>query len=221
MVVALLMHVGDETAIDLDLVEREGAQVIERGVAGTEIVQGDLHAQLPDSVQHRQRFLALLHQQVLGDLELQPVRCNAGRGQRIDDVVEQIAVAHLGGRQVDRDEQFFRPVRRFGQRFAKDPRSDGHDLIGLLGDGDEDVGRDHPAFRMVPPQKRFVARRHPRACIQQRLEMHFELSAGQSRTQVQFQRAALLHPLLHRGIEHGSAPSAVRLGIVKREIGGL
>ena len=37
----------DERAVDLDLVEREHAQVAQRRIAGAEVVENDRHAQAP------------------------------------------------------------------------------------------------------------------------------------------------------------------------------
>ncbi len=45
--VYLRTELARERAIDLDLVEREAAQIAERGIAGAEIVHRDADAELP------------------------------------------------------------------------------------------------------------------------------------------------------------------------------
>src|SRR5579859_7482048 len=67
-----------ERAIDLDLVEREAAQIAQRGIAGAEIVERDLDAELAQLEQHLARRLAALQQHGFGDLELEPPRRQAG-----------------------------------------------------------------------------------------------------------------------------------------------
>ena len=84
------VHVGNEGAIDLDLVEREAAQVAERAIAGAEIVHGDAHAELAQLVQRGERVLAVLQQDRFGDLELEPVGRQAGGGERLQHHLDQV-----------------------------------------------------------------------------------------------------------------------------------
>ena len=86
-------HVLDEGSVDLDLVERETAQIAERRIAGAEIVHRDPHAELAQLVQGRQRRVGVLQQHRLGDLELQPLGAQAGGRQRARDHLHQIAAA--------------------------------------------------------------------------------------------------------------------------------
>src|SRR5437868_489657 len=60
---------GDERGIDLDDVQRELAQVGERGVAGPEVVDGQLHAQLVQAGQLLDDHLVLFDQDPLVDLD--------------------------------------------------------------------------------------------------------------------------------------------------------
>lgn len=45
------VKIPDEASIDLDLVEREAAQVAERGVGRTEVIKADLYTETPELVQ--------------------------------------------------------------------------------------------------------------------------------------------------------------------------
>jgi hypothetical protein len=70
-------EIAHEGLVDLDLVEREAAQIAQARIAGAEIIHRDPH---PERAQRMQRGLylaALLQQQGFGDLELQPPRRQA------------------------------------------------------------------------------------------------------------------------------------------------
>ena len=92
-----LLH---ELLIDLHAVDREAAQVVERRVAGAEIVDGDLHAHLAQAVQRGDRARRVLHGQALGDLQLEIARRQAGALQRRGDHLRQIAVLELARREI-------------------------------------------------------------------------------------------------------------------------
>src|SRR5580704_10872131 len=49
--IVFLAELADEGAVDLDLVEREAAQIAERRIAGAEIVHADAHAEIADLMQ--------------------------------------------------------------------------------------------------------------------------------------------------------------------------
>src|SRR5205085_9123043 len=70
--VLTLRKVADERLVDLDLVEREAAEIAERGVSGAEIVHGDMHAERAQLMQDRERRLVVLKQHGFRDLELEP-----------------------------------------------------------------------------------------------------------------------------------------------------
>ena len=96
---------GDERLVDLDLVEREHAQIAERRIAGAEIVEHDARRRARRSrCEDGDVAGVLLQQHRFGDLELQPFRRQAGVGQRVaDDHLDQVAAAELHRRQVDRE----------------------------------------------------------------------------------------------------------------------
>src|SRR5579862_230284 len=77
------MDLLDERAVDLDPVERKGAQVRKRRVAGAEIVHRDLDAERLDLTQRRQRAVEVAHQRRFGDLDLEPLAGQAGLDQRL------------------------------------------------------------------------------------------------------------------------------------------
>ena len=80
------------------------AQVAE-GRADAEVIQHQADAKAP---QAGEGLLApLVHKQKrgLGQLELQPVRAEAGLGQNLLDLGQQVVVLQLARRQIDRDPQ--------------------------------------------------------------------------------------------------------------------
>ena len=65
------VELGHEGAVDLEGVEGEPVQVAERRVAGAEVVQVQLDPQLLQPVEQARDRLRALHEDALGDLELQ------------------------------------------------------------------------------------------------------------------------------------------------------
>ena len=63
----------DEAAVDLDLVERERAQVAEARIAGAEIVHRDAHAERGELLEQRAHPGLVVQQHRFGDLELEPL----------------------------------------------------------------------------------------------------------------------------------------------------
>ena len=70
-----------ERAVDLDRVERQVLEVRERRVAGPEVVEDEPDAELAQRPQRPRPGLGLVHQDALGDLELEEVR-RAARSRR-------------------------------------------------------------------------------------------------------------------------------------------
>src|SRR5436305_7663142 len=61
-------HRAHEGAVDLDLARGERGQVVDRGVAGTEVVHGDVDAEVAQRAQDGDRPLRVDHRRALGDL---------------------------------------------------------------------------------------------------------------------------------------------------------
>ena len=85
----------DEAAVDLQRVEIGAAQIAERGIAGAEIVHGELHAEALDLLEHLLGGAGQLEEHGLGDLELEPARLQAGLGQRGDEGDDEAGIAQL------------------------------------------------------------------------------------------------------------------------------
>ena len=76
------LELADEGAVDLDLVDREAAQVAQRGIAGAEIVERDAEAGARSWPMRVAAASRSLDQDALGDLELEPARARARLGER-------------------------------------------------------------------------------------------------------------------------------------------
>ena len=62
-----------ERTVDLDLVERETAQIAQRRIAGSEIIERNPDAEAAQLVQDRKRRLAVLQQHRFGDLQFEAI----------------------------------------------------------------------------------------------------------------------------------------------------
>ena len=94
---ALGVDIANEASVDLDLVQREALQIGQRRVPGAEVVHGDAHAEFLEVLQHLVGMGAVVEEQALGDLDLQPVRLQAGLQQRCRDQCR-----HITARELDR-----------------------------------------------------------------------------------------------------------------------
>ena len=153
----LVRDVLHERAVDLDLVEREAAQVAQAGVAGAEIVHREVDAERAQLMQGGERGRGVLHQHGLGDLEFQPAGRQARARQRPHDDLEQALADQLDGGEVDRHLDVLRPGRRVGAGAVDHPFADRDDQAELLGERDEIARRDQPAHRMLPADQRLEA----------------------------------------------------------------
>ena len=99
----------DEGPVDLQLVEREFAQIGEAGIAGSEVVERDPHAERSQPMQHGYDRLGIVDKKALGDLQFEPVRRKAGTGERVFHIRHDRAVPELVGRDIDRHGQMIAP----------------------------------------------------------------------------------------------------------------
>jgi len=150
-------EIHHEGAVDLDLVEREGLQIAQRGIARAEIVHRDAHAEPFQPPQQRETTVEILDQHALGDFEFKPVGREPGFEQDRMDEADEVAVHELRRRQVDGDLQRRRPGGRLAAGLAQDPLAHFHDQAALFGERNEIAGRDETAHRMQPARQRLEA----------------------------------------------------------------
>ena len=80
LVTGVFADTGDETAVDLQLLDGKHLEVAERGIAGAEIVDGQLDAQIAQTFEN---ILAAFnrHDHRFGQFQLQALRRQAGLRQ--------------------------------------------------------------------------------------------------------------------------------------------
>ena len=151
-----------EAAVDLELVEREAAQIEQARIAGAEIVEREPHAERLQPQHGGFGGVDIAEQHAFGELELEPRRVEFGLGQDALDHVDEIGAAELQRRDVDRDGEA-RPGLAVEAGAAQHPGAELDDQAAMLGDGDEFDRRDFAARRMRPaaraPRRRSSSRR--------------------------------------------------------------
>ena len=103
--VGRLFDRAHEAAVDLELVEREAAQIEQARIAGAEIVERKPHAERLEPKHRGFRRVDIAEQHAFGQLELEPRRIEIGFLQDALDHVDEIDAAELQRRDVDRDGQ--------------------------------------------------------------------------------------------------------------------
>ena len=97
-------ELGHERAVDLHDVDREPAQVVERRVAGAEVVDREQHAGVLELAERRQREVGVLEQRALGDLEAEAGRDPTPASRSVGaDPVDEVGLRELARRQVHRE----------------------------------------------------------------------------------------------------------------------
>ena len=85
------------------IVEGQGLELRQRGVAGPEVVKRDRDPAVLQALHHRHRMLGMLDQRPFGDFQLEAIGREAGFGQQLKDALGQLRVAELHRRDVDGD----------------------------------------------------------------------------------------------------------------------
>src|SRR2546423_1793539 len=184
-VLLLAVHRHHEGAIDLDLVHRQLAQVRERRVAGAEVVHGEADAGVAQALEDLLRARRVGEHARLGELELEDARVEAVAIQQPRDLGRKLVVEDVPHRDVHGDRQveaLLAPARALLERLLDDEERERPDEAGVLCDGDEDVGRDEAALRVLPADERLDAAH--RAVGEPRLRLGVEHALRPSRATV-------------------------------------
>ena len=216
--VLLAAERAGERARDLDLVEL--LQVAQAGIAGAEVVDRDPDAQSLELVEDRAGDLGVAQQRALGDLELEAFGLEAGLGERLADLVDQLAMEELRGRQVDRHADPG-PGGCARAGLVQHPGAERHDQAGLLGDRQELAGQDQALLRVAPAQQGLEADHRLGGRPDLRLVVELELALGEAAPEVGLERLALPQLGVHLRLEEADAAQAQALGAAQREVGVL
>ena len=151
---------ADEAAVDLQLADREPLQIGQARVAGAEVVDRQLHAEPRQRFQAQQRLAGVLHQDRLGQLQLEQCGGRPAARQRRGHAVDEVGLLELQRRDVDRDRQRHAraaPARRLAHRLAEHPVAERDDETRFLGHRDESRRRHLAQLGVAPAQQRLGA----------------------------------------------------------------
>jgi hypothetical protein len=101
LVAFLRGRAAHERLVDLDGVEREAVQVAERGIAGPEVVDGQLDAVALELLERARHELRVLQDDALGDLQLEAAGAQARLAHDAEDLLHAVRMHELPPGQVD------------------------------------------------------------------------------------------------------------------------
>ena len=188
----------DETLVELDLIEAQGQQRPEIGIAGTEIIQRHMHA---GGVAARQKFgnVARIEDQAFCDLKLHSVRRKLALAQIAEGALDQFWIVKLSRGQVDGDEwQRLVPARLQLGKHVADARDDiianWYDERRFLGQADELGRRNCTTLWMLPAHECLVSRRASTDDLLDRLQTYFQFLALERGAQFAFKTDLVVGP---------------------------
>ena len=148
------------------------------------------------------RFLRVRDDHAFGDLEVEVLRREAARAQRLLDDGEAAVVLQLLHREVDGKAQHHAepmPRDHLPARVAQHARAERLDHPRFLGDRDELGRRNHAAHRIAPAQQRFDGAGAAGLQVDLRLVGEEEFVLQQSAPHVGLELQPRLHPRIHVG----------------------
>ncbi|MCY1276714.1 hypothetical protein D9M70_253820 [compost metagenome] len=215
----------DEAAVDLQHVDGELLEVVERGIAGAEVIHRHRQAEALQPGEGLHRLGDVAHQDAFGQLQLQAGRRRAGLVEDVGDARAQLAVGELARRQVHRDLRHPHllpvPDLELAAGLAQQPVADLGDQAELLQHRHELRRGDQPAARVLPAQQRLGAGQAAAVAGELRLVVQGELVLLDGAAQVAFQLQALQRAGVHFRLVELVVVLAHFLGVVHRRVGVL
>ena len=213
------VDVGDEGAVDLDLVEGKVLQGGERGVAGAIVVHRDLHAPGFQLAHDGEGMVVVLDDARFGDFQFEARGGKTGGCQDLVDHPGQVRLRNLRRGDIDGDLVGLGPARGFGAGFPQHPFADGQDQTRLLGQRNELDRRDEAALWVIPPNENLEADQIARGDVVLGLVVELQLLAFDRVAQFQRQGGAGAVRLVHGRIVAADAGEGRLLGAVHGQIG--
>src|SRR5580704_17852378 len=217
--IVFLAEFVDERAIDLDLVERETAQIAQRRITSAEVVHADFDAEIAHLVQRIENGAVVLQQDRFGYFQFEARRRQTRLAERGNNRQRKRRITELNCRKIDRDRDLVRPCNGVFASLPEHPFAERHDQPDFLGDRNKFVGADQTPLRVIPAQQRLEATDLAARKLDKRLIVELELVGQQRLAQVEFQTAALLHLSVHLRLEEMVAAAPVCLGAIERHVG--
>ncbi|MNJ36118.1 hypothetical protein D3C77_308910 [compost metagenome] len=169
----------NEGLIDLEVVHMELLQIDQAGVAGAEIIHGQLDPHLVQCLEQREG-MGIRHQQLpLGQLQHQRhlARCEAG--EEAAALLQQAVVAAMGRTDVEADVEAIGQLRLACDQLLPHPPHDeaghGHYQAASLRLGNEEIWPDQPHVRMLPAHQHLDPHDAFAAALHQGLQVGDEL----------------------------------------------
>src|SRR5439155_1078126 len=187
-----------EGTVDFEDVDRETMQVGERRVAGAEIVDRKPDAEGLQAAESLEVRVAVVHDGALGELDDEIVRLESGFTQRLGDVMYQIALFEVAGRDVHREPQGrsagdgLAPGAHVAAGLPQHPAAELGDVAALLHHLDEARRHQYPGLGVPPAHERLDAEDAPRAEVDDRLIFEEELLLSERAPNIRLEAQALL-----------------------------
>ncbi len=213
-----------EAGVDLELANRQLAQIAERGIAGAEVVQRQGQADAAQLLHHGlDRGCLAVDEHRFGKLELDRAGRQADLLEQRHGGLDEAVAGKLLSRDVDRDRRHRQPLRPpqpgLPAGRAQDPGAQPVDQARALGDRHE-LGRRHPALALVPPaQQRLRASNLAARKLDLRLKEQLQQIAVERLAQRCLEILPALDRRVHARLEEAEEIAAAILGLVQRKIG--
>ena len=216
--------VVDEGLVDLQDVERQAAEVVERGVAGAEVVDRESDAEVLELTQ----TVAAAATSLIITSSISSSTSELGREarpvERAAHGLDDVGLEHLGRREVHRQREALlriaiEPFAGLPTCRVEDPGSDRDDGARLLGDVDE-VGRAEQAARRVFPADQCLdPDQAPGVEGHDRLVVQDELVGDERAPQLALELDAIDHRRVHVRLEELVSTASRVLHRVHRDVG--
>ena len=222
-VLAVVREVGDEGAVDLDVLERKVAEEGEGGVAATEVVEGEFDAEPSELLEDGLGAPRVVRQGALGDFEQKTRRVEWESVEEAGDGAGEVRVAQIAHREVDSDIErcpALVPLPALLECRLDDVACERVDEAGLFGGLDELAGWEEASGWMLPTQESFDAFDGSVAEIELGLVVEDELALVERASQLADQLEAALVVAVVLGPVVGMAGPGL-FGLVESDIGVL
>ena len=215
----------DEVARDLEDVDAEAAQVAERRVAGTEVVDGHLARPARRSLDAGEGRLRVAEHGRLGHLEREPMRARGRSSSRIGQVGDEVGLLSWGAARLTVSSSGLWSGTRMSSRATSRQASSstllpsGEDAAALLGEADESSGATRPRVGVEPADERLDADDAARAELDDGLEEDAQLAPADALAPGRRSSRGAPRSRHGRRVEDGEAALALALGGVHRHVG--
>ncbi len=219
VVVARFGRATHEALVDFDLVERCGAQIAERGIAGAEIVERQPDTDRLELLEHTLGSPGVAEENGFGDLKLEPVGLQPCGLEHSINEGRKIVMDELDRGDIDCDAQRHWPSHRIATHPFQRPVAERLDLVDLLGNRYELAGGNIPLLGVVPAHQSFEARHLVGLDINDRLVVHRHLVLDECVAQILLELASVVGSIFKVARIEPVSAAPVALGGIKRQIG--